>query len=201
MQFLKRIGIYGGTFDPLHFGHINLALEILEKAPLDEVWFTPAQVNPHKIDQNSVSFFHRVNMLKLGLQPVSQFTVQEIEGQRPPPSYTLHTLQEIKKLYPQYHFYLVLGEDTITHFLNWYAPEQIVELMPILIGARYKNNFDFSVLPSSAITNVLKKGWIPTRMMDISSSNIRKRLAQNLYCGHLVPQVVLDYIQQNDLYK
>lgn len=202
-----RIGIYGGTFDPIHFGHLNLAFELMEKAQLNEVWFVLAQVNPHKMEAvPATSFAHRLNMLKLALQDIASFKIKDLEGQRPPPSYTLHTLQALlaaedhRTSSPQ--FYLLLGEDAVPGFFRWHQPHQIVKLVPLLIGSRIgywheeKEGQDHL-----EIREAIQKGWIKTRVMDISSTDIRSRLSKKLYCGHLVPCKVLEYIEENCLYK
>src|SRR5947209_6515465 len=86
------IGIFGGTFDPVHNGHINLALEIQEAHQLDEVWFCPAQLSPHKLDQQPIEIAHRLNMLSLAIKNISGFRMLELEAHRPGPSYTIDTL-------------------------------------------------------------------------------------------------------------
>src|SRR4051794_1314404 len=91
----KKIGLYGGTFDPIHLGHINLAFELMEKKSLDEVWFIPARISPHKMHLHPTSFAHRVKMLDLALEGIPQFKINEIENQLPLPSYTINTIKAI----------------------------------------------------------------------------------------------------------
>ena len=201
----KRIGLFGGTFDPIHFGHLNLAFELLEKRELDEVWFIPAQVNPLKVSAPPHAMEHRLAMVQLAIQAIPQFHLKDLEKERPPPSYTIDTLkafiaEEAHQPTP-HQFYLLLGEDAIPSFFYWHLPEEIVKLVPLLIGYRAKiesyelNKFSYS------IRKAIEEGLTQTRLMDISGTDVRKRLMQRLYCGHLVPASVLDYIREHQLYS
>jgi nicotinate-nucleotide adenylyltransferase len=200
----KKIGLLGGTFDPIHFGHLNLAFELMEKKELDQVWFIPAQINPFKVQSPPTSMDHRLAMVQEVIQEIPQFHLKDLEKERPPPSYTIDTLrtfiaEEAYSPTPN-QFYLLLGEDSIPSFFYWHLSEEIVKLVPLLIGSRSEiDQYELNKL-SLPIREAIQKGLTPTRLMDISSTDIRKRLAQKLYCGHLVPASVLDYIQKNQLY-
>lgn len=202
----KQIGIYGGTFDPFHFGHLNLAFEIMEKRFLDEVWFVPAQINPHKRHSLPISVHHRLAMLHAALDQLPFFKIKDLELERPPPSYTIDTIRTIieegKNSCPSPQFYFIMGEDAMTGFSQWHLSKEIIKLVPLLIGSRYgfwKGHME-QLAGEEEIRQALQQGLIQTSMMDISSSNVRERLHKNLYCGHLVPTNVLNYIQQNQLY-
>lgn len=199
-----HIGLFGGSFDPIHFGHLNLAFELMEIHHLDQIWFIPAQINPFKIENPPTSLFHRLNMVQLAIENIPQFHLKDIEKDRPPPSYTIDSLKAFidNKAHSltSNHFYLLLGEDTVPGFFQWHLPEEIVKLVPLLIGSRTGvwqtdwNNFSLS------IREAVQKGMTQTRLMDISGTEIRQRLHQNLYCGHLIPNLVLDYIHKNKVY-
>lgn len=200
----QRIGLFGGTFDPIHFGHLNLAFELMEKRQLDQVWFIPAQVNPFKVQIPPVSIDHRIAMVQLAIQEVPQFHLKELEKERPPPSYTIDTLkafiaEEAYSPTPN-QFFLLLGEDAVPGFIQWHLPEEIVKLVPLLIGSRsgsWQEALDSFSLP---IREAIQKGLTLTRLMDISGTEIRRRLMQHLYCGHLLPASVLHYIQDSKIY-
>jgi len=201
----KKIGLFGGTFDPIHFGHLNLAIELMEKKELDEVWFIPAQVNPLKAQTPPHAMDHRLEMVRLAIQEIPQFHLQDLEKERPPPSYTIDTLRAFiaKEAYSPTpnQFFLLLGEDAIPSFYYWHLPEEIVKLVPLLIGSRFGlGEYELNKF-SLPIRTAIEEGLIRTRLMDISSTEIRSRLAQHLYCGHLVPAVVLNYIRENGLYS
>lgn len=200
----KNIGLLGGTFDPIHFGHLNLAFELMEKKELDQVWFIPAQINPFKVQFPPISIDHRLAMVQLAIQDIPQFHLKDLEKERPPPSYTIDTLKAFiaEEAYSSapHQFFLLLGEDSISGFIHWHLSEEIVDRVPLLIGSRsglWQTEFDSFNLP---IREAIQKGMTPTRLMDISGTEIRKRFNEKLYCGHLVPAIVLDYIVANRLY-
>lgn len=201
----ELIGVYGGTFDPIHFGHINLAIEMLEKGGFSEIWFCPAQINPHKSSQQpTASVKHRLKMLKLALAGVQRCRILEAEIAREGPSYTIDTLRELiakenRRKSPR-KLCLIIGEDAVAGFPKWREAEEIVRLVPVFIGRRAQATAPL-LKGSLAIRRALKRGLIETRIMDISSTEVRQRLADGLYCGHLVPAKVLDYIYQNQLYS
>jgi nicotinate-nucleotide adenylyltransferase len=196
----KKVGFYGGTFDPIHLGHINLALEILEKHNLDEVWFCPANVSPHRQRADHTTAEHRLNMVKLAISDIPQFKLIDIECKRGGVSYTIDTLKQlIEKHGKTDQFYLILGDDSLKGFMQWKDPQAIVDLVPILIGRRSEGSIQWDIFPPK-ILQALKDGFTPTRLMAISGTDLRDRLQKGLYCGHLVPSKVMDYIYQNHLY-
>lgn len=199
---LKSVGIFGGTFDPIHFGHLNLAVEMLEKHSLDEVWFCPARINPHKQQEIPTATQHRLEMVRRAIAKHPKFRLLEIEMTREGPSYTIDTLhwliqQESLKPDPA-HFFLILGEDSLTGFSKWHRPEEIVKLVPLLIGSR--NGVSTAIQGSELIQKAIQKGLTPTRIMEISATDVRSRLKKMQYCCHLLPMEVLDYIQAHQLY-
>lgn len=201
----KQIGIYGGSFDPIHFGHLNLAIEIMEIHQLDEVWFCPAACNPEKNDQIPISPFHRLNMLRLAIEEEPRFKVSDIEINRKGLSYTIDTLNELITLQNEKKspdvFALILGEDAALGFFRWHMPESIVKKVPLLIGSRFSGEKELELIQGSfAIQEAIKKGLTKTRIIEISSKEIRKRLLNKKYCYHLVPGKVMDYIIAHHLY-
>lgn len=199
----KRVGLLGGTFNPIHFGHLNLALEIQEKRDLEEVWFIPSLLSPLRTHEALISPEHRLNMLALALGPVPGFQICPVELERPPPSYTIDTIKEIVSLYPEPLFHLILGEDSLIRFQEWKEPDEIVRLLPLLIGSRRHSELESrfpSLGLSQEITEAIRKGLVATRQLEISASEVRERLKKRLYCGHFLPLKVLDYICANQLY-
>lgn len=199
---LSMIGIFGGTFDPIHFGHLNLAVEMLEKRSLDEVWFCPVRINPHKQDETPTLAVHRLEMVRIAIESHPRFRLLPVEVAREGPSYTYDTIrwlvdQEKDKAHPV-QFSLILGEDALQGLFRWYRVQDLVELVPLLIGSRNGNHMALEGPP--AVLEAIQKGLTPTRVMEISATEIRRRLVQRLYCGHLVPKEVLDYIKKHELY-
>lgn len=199
------IGIYGGTFDPIHLGHLSLAIDMMEKRQLEEIWFCPVGISPHKRDQPPTTVHHRLEMLQKALEGIPYFRILDIETKRQGPSYTIDTLyhvlgEEAKQTHSR-NFCLILGDDAVPSFCRWHQPEEIVKLVPIFIGRRLQKPLDFKEIEGDpAILSLLAQGMTDTKMMEISGTEIRKRLAAGLYCGHLLPGKVLDYIYANKLY-
>ncbi|MCE5316997.1 MAG: nicotinate (nicotinamide) nucleotide adenylyltransferase [Parachlamydia sp.] len=197
-----KIGLFGGTFDPIHFGHLNLAVEMLEKRSLDEIWFCPARINPHKQEEIPTTAVHRLEMVRLAIEEHPRFRLLPVEVAREGPSYTYDTVrwlvdQEKDKAHPA-QFSLILGEDALQGFYRWNRVLDLVELVPLLIGSRNRGQSELEGSP--AVLEAIHKGLTPTRIMDISATEVRQRLQQGLYCGHLVPKEVLDYIKKHELY-
>lgn len=197
----KRIGLLGGTFNPIHLGHLNLAMELKEKRQLDEVWFIPAHINPHKALIPPASIEHRLKMLQLAIGDFPNFTINECELRRSPPSYTIDTIRALLADEPGHAFFWLMGEDNLSNFAQWHQPEEIVKLVPLLIGCRFLEMSSQHIFKNPLIEEAVKKGFTKTRMMDISSTELRLRLSQNLYCGHLIPPEIRHYIQKNHLYE
>jgi len=197
----KKIGLFGGTFDPIHFGHLNLVFELMEKKELDQVWFIPAQINPLKTQNPPASMDHRLAMVQLAIQGILAFQIKDLEKERPPPSYTIDTLRSFiakeAASHTPHQFYLLMGEDSVPGFMHWHMPEEIVKLVPLLIGSRsgiWQYELDDFSLP---IREAIQEGLVTTRLMDISGTEIRQRLSQGLYFRHLLPATVWDYYQKH----
>ncbi|NGX61811.1 MAG: Nicotinate-nucleotide adenylyltransferase [Chlamydiae bacterium] len=199
----KKIGLFGGTFNPIHFGHLNLALEIQEKKGLDEVWVIPAHLSPLRVDHPLIPAFHRLKMVELACAELKGFSVLDWEINRPPPSYTSYTLEEIKKKSPKHDFFLLLGEDALIHFDKWKNPEQILAMASPLIAQRVGQSLEESLSKltlSDSARQKLRSGLVSTRILDISATEIRERIQKKLYFSHLVPAKVVDYIYDYQLY-
>lgn len=197
----EHIGIYGGTFDPIHFGHLNLALHLMEFHQLNAVWFCPARLNPYKIDKDCSTIDHRLHMVSLAIEPIPQFKLLDYEARQEGPSYTINTLRylyanEQKSPDPR-QFHLLLGDDILEGISGWKEAEEVLRLAPPLIGCRQWNATWEGVDP---INTAIRNGMTPTPIMEISSTEIRQRISRGLYCGYLVPEKVLDYIKSHRLY-
>lgn len=195
----ERVGFFGASFDPIHFGHINLAIEILEKCQLDKILFCPAHLSPGKVDNPPhASKSHRLNMVQLATEDHPAFTPCSEELSRPSPSYTIETMEGLAKKGIQ--LFLILAEDSAYHLMKWKEIERLLSIAPPLIGSRY--GLDESKLErlSPTIKETILDGCVSTRRMEISSTDIRERLKKRLYCSHLLPSKILDYIYQSGLY-
>lgn len=192
-------GFLGGTFDPIHYGHLNLALEIFERYELNRVFFCPSNHSPGKTQKPFASPAHRLAMVRLAIEPIPAFSLIDLELQRPGPSYTFETIRRLKAQYPEVHFRLILGEDLLQELANWKEIEQLLQLAPPIIGTRHQK-LPPTLLPLPPFLEKIEEGLTLIPLLDISSSEVRERLKKSRYCGHLLPVKVLDYIQQNHLY-
>lgn len=202
MMAKKLIGLYGGTFDPFHLGHLNLALEMREKKALDEVWFCPSKINPHKLNENApASAEHRLKLLQLALEGIPGCKILDIEIKRKEPSYTIDTLRYLLEREGSTNsFGLIIGDDSVCDFFRWREAEAIARLVPLYVGSRKCDIYAKDLKGNSLICQALLEGCVSTRIMEISATEIRQRIKQGLYCGHLVPKESLDYIYKNHLY-
>lgn len=187
----KKIGILGGSFDPVHFGHLNLAIALKESCKLDEVLFVPAGLSPFKENRPPVvSSDHRLAMVKIAIAPIEGFQVLDWELVRKGPSYTIDTVRKLKAdLFAELH--LLLGEDHLASFHLWKEADVLMSLAPPLVGSRDTQ---------SAVVQKINASSFKIPLFDISSTVVRKRLFQKKYCGHLVPNKVLEYIEIHSLY-
>lgn len=194
------IGFFGGSFDPIHFGHLNLGIELKEKAGLDEVWFCPSSLNPLKSGQKAIaSAENRLKMVQLAIEGIPGFKVIENEIFKEGPSYTVDALRELINQEKSHQFRLILGDDALANFLKWKDPSAILSMAPPLVGTRVLTDVEIAS-SQDPLLKILKDGYVPISRFEISSTDIRKRLKQGLYCGHLVPKKALDFIKANHLY-
>ena len=184
-------GIFGGSFDPLHFGHLFLSLQIAEAHQLDRVLVCPAFCSPFKSAAPPIANpHHRLAMVKLAVADIPGFETISIEIDRGGPSYTIDTIRAL----PTDQYRLILSEEAAMGFHNWKGAEELLHAAPPLIGCRRGFKLE------GPLRQELEKGLTLTRSMDISSTHIRERLSEKLYCGHLVPAQVLEYIYSCGLY-
>src|SRR5438445_3780019 len=136
MSSNKRVGVFGGTFDPVHLGHLILAEQCREQAGLDQVLFVPSARPPHKQDRTLAPFDRRVEMLQLALAGQPAFQVSTMEAERPGLSYTVETLSVLRAARSDAELFLIIGSDTVADLPQWRDPARIVELAALLIVAR-----------------------------------------------------------------
>jgi len=198
----KRIGFFGGTFDPIHFGHLNLAVHLLEMHKLDKILVCPAHYSPLKSeDQPRISTQHRYRMTELAISPIEKFEILDLEIKREGPSFTIDTIRALIQKDEHIRLHLILGEDSLNGFSHWKEVEELVRLAPPLIGSRIGQLHALDVQLPKTLIQSIEKGLTKIPVMEISSTTIRDRLRRKLYCGHLVPAKVLEYIQKHNLYE
>lgn len=191
-----RLGILGGTFDPVHWGHVALAVEALERLGLDEVVLEVARVSPFKGAPQAPAEL-RVEMVGRAIEGCPGLRVGTSEILRPPPSYTIETLQEYAER--GWDLWLVMGTDTVVGLSGWVRAEEIVRLARIAVGERpgFSREAVVSALPSGWLERV---DWFGMRALDISSTEIRERVRAGKRICHLTPREVVRIIEENGVY-
>ncbi|MFA6915740.1 MAG: nicotinate (nicotinamide) nucleotide adenylyltransferase [Parachlamydiales bacterium] len=196
----RSVGILGGTFDPIHIGHLSLALEMLDAHKLDEVWFCPAARNPLKKQGASASDEDRLAMIRLAIKDIPQLKCKNVELTRPAPSYTIDTLNifqhEMLKKKRNTKFYLILGEDSAETFFDWKQPQDILKLVTVIVGRR-----EIISKVKHNIPHELNNGITLTRYIEISGTDIRKRIRKGQHVEHLLPTPVWKYIKRKKIYN
>jgi nicotinate-nucleotide adenylyltransferase len=201
----KCVGVFGGTFDPVHLGHLIVAEQCREQANLDQVWFIPTARPPHKQGSLVTSFGQRAEMLALAIAGHSAFRIEELEKDRPGPSYTAETVDELQRRSPDVDFFLLLGSDCLADLPCWYDPARIVEQTTLLIVERPGH----PVWPADQLRAalglpaeaVLRQQVVPVPLVDVSSRDLRRRCAEGRSVRYLVPRSVERYIEEKRLYR
>ncbi len=200
---MSKIGIIGGTFNPIHNGHILLALYCKEQIGLDKIIFIPTYTPPHKISDNLASEADRLNMCRIAVKKYSNFYVSDIEIKRKGKSYTYETLSELKAVYKSDTLYFVVGADMFLTLDKWKNPDIIFK--NAFIAAVPRNSSDFAQL-SDYYKRVLKPLGAKAVILDkpvltVSSTFIRRNIDFDKNIEPLIDEDVYEYIKQNDLYK
>lgn len=195
------IGLYGGTFDPIHFGHLNLVMEMKEILAFEELWLIPTGVNPFKMDRDVTPSHHRLEMTRLAALDFPEFKVSDIEVRREGISYAIDTLEELTREHNNQEFAIIIGDDAATGFFRWKDVDKVVDMASIYVGLRSCQGTLGELKGDEKILEVLKKGFIKTKILEISSTDIRRRLSLGLNCRHLLPPKVIDYISKHQLYS
>jgi len=200
---MKKYGILGGSFNPIHLGHLILAEQAKNKFSLDKIIFIPTADNPLKAKICNISKEHRLNMTRLAISDNSEFVLSDIEIKKSGPSYTINTIRELEKKDDHVKYYFICGADIIFSLQQWKDYKQLFKNITFI--AAYRGGYDIAKLQSEV--SRLKESYdadiiiFKTPLIDISSTQIRKQLKKNQSVKYLLTENVYEYIQQNGLYK
>lgn len=202
---MRRVGIFGGTFDPVHLGHLVLAEQCREQGRLDEVWFVPSARPPHKLGRPLTPFGQRIEMLSLAVAGNPAFRIEPSEKDRPGPSFTVDTLADFGRRYAACDFFLLIGTDTLKDLPTWRDPAGVVERAALLVGSRP----GWPVLSAERLRAelglpegaALRVQHVEAPLIDIASRDLRDRAARGRSLRYLVPRAVEVYIEDRGLYR
>lgn len=202
-----KIGIMGGTFNPIHNGHLMLGEYSYRSCRLDQVWFMPNGNPPHKAGISaSYSADIRARMTELAIQDVPYFRLEDYEVKRQEPSYSYQTLEHFKKVYPEDSFYFIIGADSLFNINKWMKPERILKVCTILAACRGdKNNSEIMnrqiELLKEQYGNDTDIRLLSSPLMEVSSHELREMVSEGKSISGLVPETVEQYIKENGLYR
>ncbi len=195
-----RLGIYGGTFDPVHYGHLLLAEQCREQLALDAVWFMPAATPPHKRDVAITAANHRMAMLELATAGHPGFHVSPHELERGGASYTVDTLSELREADPSRELVLLIGADSLAELPTWREPDRILELATVAAVNRGREAANLeavtALLPAAAERVVL----VQMPGVDLSATDLRGRAGAGRSIRFMTPRPVEEYIRQHGVY-
>lgn len=186
-----NIGLYFGSFNPIHIGHLLVATHIKEASQLYEIWFVVSPQNPFKQMNELADEQHRLEMVKLAIENVEYFKAIDIEFNLPKPSYTYITLKELTKQFPENKFHIIIGEDNVAKFKDWKEADWIMSKFDVLVYERKTENI------TSNISNLI---FFNLPLFDISSTEIRNRIRNNQSIKYFVTENVEQYITFHKLF-
>ena len=199
---MLRIGVLGGTFDPIHYGHLAAAEEARVKLNLGKVLFAVAGLPPHKLDEEVTPVEHRVAMVRLGIASNPHFEISLVDVDRPGPSYTVDTISILQELWGQSaEFFFVMGLDSLVEVPTWHQPQRLIQLCHLVAVARPGFEVDMSQLEDAVPGISSRMKIISMPEVDISSSDLQLRVKEGLPIRYQVPEEVERYIREHELYQ
>ena len=192
----KRVGLYFGTFNPIHVGHLTIANHMVEFSDLDEVWMVVTPHNPHKKKSTLLQDHHRLAMVKIALEDYPKLKASNIEFDLPQPNYTVDTLTYLEDQYPEHHFCLIMGEDNLKSLHKWKNYEVILARYTLYVYPRIsQGQIEHQFHDHPAIT------LIDAPIMELSSTFIRKGILEGKNIRPMLPHAVWTYLDEMNFYK
>lgn len=198
-----RLGILGGTFDPIHFGHLLAAEEARVTLRLDRVLFAPAGDPPHKQGHAILPIAHRLRMVRLAISDNPAFDISAVDMDRPGPHYTIDTIQQIRDEWGTGvdETCFIMGADSLAHLLTWHRPDQIVDLCRLAVVARPGYRADLAELEATLPNISRRLDWVEMPVLGISSSDLQRRVRERRSIRYQVPAAVAEYVTEHKLYR
>ena len=199
----SKVGIMGGTFNPVHNGHLLLAEQAREYCNLDEILFMPSG-NSYMKEQGEIPDGDtRISMTALAIEDNPHFALSTLEVERKGPTYTCETLAELKKLHPETEYYFIVGADNLFSIETWWKPEEILAGCTLIVAARGDKEESAIINKAAELKEKYKARilLLPERRFDVSSTEIREKIKRGESVRYLLPDKVIAYIKKNRLYK
>jgi nicotinate-nucleotide adenylyltransferase len=188
-----RIGLYFGSFNPVHHGHLIIANHVLQHSTLDQVWFMVSPQNPFKQSSGLLNEYHRLHLIQTAIEGEKDLRVSDIEFHLPKPSYTVTTLAYLEEKYPKHSFALIMGSDSYQNLHKWKNAEVIIQRYPLYVYQR--PGFPIEPIAGSQLVT------LEAPLLQISATHIRELVKQGKSIRYLVPDKVVDEILRNGYYK
>lgn len=195
---MKRTGLFFGSFNPVHIGHMVIANHFAEHSPLDEVWLVITPHNPHKEKAGLLEDYHRLELVRRACEPYPKLRPCDIEFKLPQPNYTVKTLAWLTEKYPEHAFSLIMGEDNLRTFHRWKNHEVIIENHDVYVYPRVGNAKTKSDTPYTTHPKVHR---IDAPVMQLSATAIRKDIAEGKNTRPLFPDAIWRYVDEMNFYK
>lgn len=195
---MVKVGLFGGTFDPIHFGHLLLAEHTCEALRFDAVWFMPAADPPHKSRQPLATGLQRLEMIRLAIEGNSLFQVTDIEMERGGVSYTIDTIEELQRRFSDHAFSFLMGADMVNYLPKWHRIDELAARIDFVGVQRPGTLLQLDNLPAHIRDQVT---MLEVPLFELSSTTIRERVSQGMSVRYRVPDRVHEFIQRNDLYE
>lgn len=194
-----KIGILGGTFNPIHIGHLILAEEVREKLQLDKIIFVPTYLPPHKDYADIAPAENRLAMIRLAIKGNHKLSASDTEIKRDGRSYTIDTLKEFKKMYPGDELYFIIGSDLLKYLDDWKDWDEIVKMVKFIVATR--PGFPLEEISNYIASRQPGASTVSIRAVDVSGFEIRKAIREKKSFRYLLPEAVYSYIIKKKLYK
>lgn len=190
-----KIGLFFGSFNPIHIGHLIIANHLVEYTDLQEVWFVVTPHNPHKKKTTLLDDYQRLHMVRLATDSYLHLKASDIEFKLPQPNYTIHTLAHLEDKFPQHEFCLIMGADNLSQIHSWKNGDLLLERYTIYVYPRVSDGEKSEeAFPESVI-------WVDAPLVELSATQIRSMLRENKNIRPLVPAEVHEYLEKNAFYR
>ena len=189
-----KIGLFFGTYNPIHIGHLAIANYMVEYTDMQQIWFVVSPHNPHKLRESILEDYHRLEMVHLALEDDPRFRISDVEFRMPMPSYTVDTMAYLAEKYPMHEFALIMGSDNLRNFRRWKNYESLEQNFMRYVYPRMGDNEE-EILKHPKLT------LVPAPRIEISSSFIRKAISEDKNVRFFLPPKVYKYIEKMFFYR